>query len=721
MSGRATISYQPALDGVRALAVLAVLVFHADVALGDRQVFSGGYLGVSVFFTLSGYLITSLLIAEHGRTGRVALGEFYARRARRLLPASVFVVVAVSVAAALTDWFDGVTELRRHAIGSLLQVANWVFLAGEGSYQELFDRAGGAISPFEHYWSLAIEEQFYWLWPIAFLGIGALARRSRRSREDLDAARVRILGIITVLAALAAPVIAAVWGADAAYWATPARIAEILLGALLAAVLAGRTRDDRPLDRRWGVLAPLALAALTVASLTFPAAGGPAYAGALPLVAVGSTALLLGLQVDGPVRAALSWSPFVWLGRVSYGVYLYHWPLFVVLDAERTGLDGPALFAVRIGATLVLAQLSSVLLERPVRDGVRLTPRVTGAFAAGTTALAVVAAVVLVPAADSSYWRVDGDVVEAAAIRPVDEPLTPLLPEAAPTTGPSAPPTTAPPATDDTDATASTTATTTAATTTEPTASVPTSAAPTTTVPLVPSRPVRIVVAGDSTAEATGLGLVQWAAANPALAQVGMAAEPGCGFVRGGEQLVLDWIPVPARCDDWLDEELLATVTAAQPDLVMLMTTSWDVLDRRWPETGDAVLGPLDEPFATRLTVDFDTVAERLLAAGAAGVVWVRQPVPDVFWSPETQVQEDPARHAALYAAMDASAERPGVQVVDLPTWLAGTGLDLDQQARPDGVHWSPEASARIATEFLGAELIRLALTPAASTEAEDP
>jgi peptidoglycan/LPS O-acetylase OafA/YrhL len=712
MSGRATISYQPALDGVRALAVLAVLVFHADVALGDRQLFSGGYLGVSVFFTLSGYLITSLLIAEHGRTGRVALGAFYARRARRLLPASVFVVVAVSVAAALTDWFDGVTELRRHAIGALLQVANWVFLAGEGSYQELFDRAGGAISPFEHYWSLAIEEQFYWLWPLAFVGIGLLARRSS---SDLDAGRLRILAGITVLFALAAPLIAAVWGADAAYWATPARIAEILLGAVLAAVLAGRTRDNRPIDRRWGILAPVALAALTVASLTFPAAGGPAYAGALPLVAVGSAALLLGLQVDGPVRSALSWAPFVWLGRVSYGVYLYHWPLFVVLDADRTGLDGPALFAVRIVATLVIAQLSSVLLERPVRDGVRLSPRITGLLAAGSTALAVGVAVLLVPAADSSYWRVDGDVVEAAAIQPTDEPLAPLVTEPPQ----DAPVTTDPPVTDpgetgstvtDPSATGSTDAATDTDTDGTPSTSEP---APSTTepAPLVPSRPVRIVVAGDSTAEATGIGLVQWAAANPALAQVGMAAEPGCGFVRGGEQLVLDWIPVPERCDDWLDEELLATVTATQPDVVMLMTTSWDVLDRRWTETGSTALGPLDAPFADRLTADFDSISERLLDAGAAGVVWVRQPVPDVYWSPETQVQEDPARHAALYAAMDAAAGRPGVHVVDLPTWLASTGLDLDQEARPDGVHWSPEASARIATDFLGDELVRLALT----------
>ena len=121
MGSRPTIKYQPALDGVRALAVLAVLAFHAEV-----PGFSGGYLGVSVFFTLSGFLITSLLVNEAETTGRVSAGAFYARRARRLLPASVLCIGLIVVLAAVTDLFDGVADLRAHVVGSLLQVVNWV-------------------------------------------------------------------------------------------------------------------------------------------------------------------------------------------------------------------------------------------------------------------------------------------------------------------------------------------------------------------------------------------------------------------------------------------------------------------------------------------------------------------------------------------------------------------------------------------------------------------
>ena len=125
---RPTIAYQPALDGVRALAVIAVLLFHAGVGG-----FSGGYLGVSVFFTLSGYLITSLLLNEHATTGRIDLAAFYSRRLRRLLPASALCLAVIVVVARVTDLFERVEGLRGQVLGAILQVANWVFLAGDGS------------------------------------------------------------------------------------------------------------------------------------------------------------------------------------------------------------------------------------------------------------------------------------------------------------------------------------------------------------------------------------------------------------------------------------------------------------------------------------------------------------------------------------------------------------------------------------------------------------
>ena len=688
MGSRPTISYQPALDGVRAVAVLAVLGFHAEV-----PGFSGGYLGVSVFFTLSGFLITSLLVNEAETTGRVSAGAFYARRARRLLPASVLCIALIVVLAAVTDLFDGVADLRAHVVGSLLQVANWVFLFGDGSYQQLFQQAAGTASPLEHYWSLAIEEQFYWLWPISFLALTRVAK-TRRSQTAA-------LGALTVGFAISSPVIAAVWGGDAAYWATPARAAEILIGGVLALAVYGRS-----LPPRWSLAAPAALVALAVAVATFPSSGGPAYSGALPLVAVGSAALLLGLQVDGPVRTALSTGPLVWLGRISYGVYLYHWPVYVIVDERRTDLDGAPLVILRLAITLAIAQASYMLVELPIRRGRSVRLPITFAAAAGVTAALAIVGFAVVPASAADYWSASDADAKAASIQPSGEPLAPVVARPTSTTTTTTTPTTT--GGPDTTAAAPAVATTVVA---APNATDP---APT-TVPPIPelTRPVRIIVAGDSTAVATGGGLVAWAAANPQLAQVEIVAELGCGFVRGGEVMVLEWTPVGDRCDEWLDETLPARVEALAPDVVMLMTTSWDVLDRRWPDTGELV--PTDPAYRERIVGDVADVSDRLGAAGSGKVVWVREPIPNVYWWGSGQAQEDPTRHAEIYDAMDAAAGSSGgrVVVVDLPGWLHEQGLDVDQAARPDGVHWSPEASLRIADEYLGEQLIRAALAPA--------
>jgi len=162
-----SLEYQPALDGVRSVAVLAVVVFH-----GGAGWLTGGYLGVSVFFTLSGFLITRLLLDEHARDGRIDLGRFYSRRIRRLIPASCL-CLALGTA---VGWFESTQATRREVAGAALQVSNWVQLTSERSYGDLF-QAG--VSPVTHFWSLAIEEQFYLVWPIVFIGAIALARRRR--------------------------------------------------------------------------------------------------------------------------------------------------------------------------------------------------------------------------------------------------------------------------------------------------------------------------------------------------------------------------------------------------------------------------------------------------------------------------------------------------------------------------------------------------------------
>ena len=690
---RPGIAHQPALDGLRALAVAVVLLFHADV-----PGFGGGYLGVSVFFTLSGFLITSLLIAEQRSTGTVGVGAFYVRRAKRLLPASLACIGLIALAALATDWFDAVTTLRRDLLGATLQVANWVSLAGGGSYQELLARSAGQASPVEHYWSLAIEEQFYWLWPLMFV---ALCRVARKARGQLVT-----VSVVTACFAAAAPLIAWVWGADAAYWATPARAAEILVGALcafLCAFLRPSPVAASPLPDwvRW--LAPVGLAALTAAVVMFPAAGGPAFSGGLPLVGVASAAVVVGLQVPGAAAVALSHPVLVWLGRISYGVYLFHWPIFLILDEPRVHLAAAPLLALRIAATVALAQVSFMLVERPIRTGLSWRPAMVGTTALAGSAAVALGVAVAIPGPTSEYWRVVGDAAAAAAIQPTGvgtlapliaadpESTTPATPAAAVPTA-ATPVDTSPPGTADTDHTV---------------------APPSTETPLPTlERPVRVLVAGDSTAEATGYGLAVWAIEQPQLAQVSIDTEKGCGFVRDGERLVQAWEPVPVRCNEWLDQRLLATVRSLQPDVVMLLTTSWDVLDRRW--SADGALTPLDREFTDRIDTDFASITTALLDAGAGHVVWVREPVPNVFWWDSGQTQEDPRRHAVLYDSMDRLASKSDgrVSVVNLPRWLSDSGFDIDHEARPDGVHWSPDASAAIAREFLGERLVRAALTP---------
>src|SRR4051794_15555586 len=197
---------------------------------------SGGYLGVSVFFTLSGFLITSLLVRELQRSSTIRLGRFYGRRARRLLPASLVCLVGaiIFIKAGLVPDRSG---LRWYIFGALFQFANWVPLALRNSYAELFN----ALSPTDHFWSLAIEEQFYWLWPLSMLGLHRAV--GGRSRDEGDWLRrlVVTLGALYVVFAISAPLTARVWNHDAAYFATWARIPEILAGAVLAVVLVGRT------------------------------------------------------------------------------------------------------------------------------------------------------------------------------------------------------------------------------------------------------------------------------------------------------------------------------------------------------------------------------------------------------------------------------------------------------------------------------------------------
>jgi peptidoglycan/LPS O-acetylase OafA/YrhL len=662
---RQSIAYQPALDGVRALAVTAVLLFHARFSW-----MSGGYLGVSVFFTLSGFLITSLLLHEHEATGSVNATAFYTRRARRLLPASLVCLAAVCILAT-AGAFEGISKLRRDVLGALFQVFNWVKLASGESYADLTAAQAGLRRPLDHYWSLAIEEQFYWMWPLTFLGILWWCRRRGWSPTQ-------VLVALVVTFTLAAPLIAQVWGPDAAYWATPARVAEILFGALLACIVSAR-----PVAPRAAVLAPIALVTLTAACVLFPDGHGPAYRGALPLVGAVSALLILGLQVPGPVRTALSARPLVALGRVSYGVYLFHWPIYVLIDRQAWDIPMAADLGLKWGITGVVATMSYVLIERPVRRSEWLLPG--RALAVGLAGTAVVVGMVFFIPAVTKFYGVDAGQAEAAAIDTgAVAPLVPVSVPSVPTTTPA----TAPIAT-------------------------PTTSTPTTTTTVLPPRPVRIVVVGDSTAEATGAGVVAWAAANPQFAQVELVTGNGCGLMLGGYQdLAFGPRDVSATCGPYVNDIVPTKVAALHPDVVMVITTVWDVLDRKLTPDGP-LLSPTDPALESAMSTSLGEFTDGLLALGVPRVVWIDEPVPLPTATAADDQQADPARHEVLHRVIAgiAAARPTQVRVVDLAGWLAATPLATDPAARPDQVHWTTDASTRIATEFLGPALVQAALS----------
>jgi peptidoglycan/LPS O-acetylase OafA/YrhL len=377
--------YMPGLDGLRALAVIAVLLYHAGISW-----LPGGFLGVEVFFVLSGYLITALLLAEWRTKGSVDVKAFWMRRARRLLPALYLLIVA-TLAYAVVFLPGEVAGLRNDALAAFGYVTNWYLVLGHESYFE----AVGRPSLLKHLWSLAVEEQFYLVWPLVFwLGVSFGATRWRTRRVLMVALGGAAISV-ALMAALFVP------GADPSrlYYGTDTRAAGLLIGAALAIVwtpelLQTRSRGrscptvrgfkrDRAqgrFQRRWRWTVPTLLDALGLAALgtliflclRLGEFDAPLYRGGLAAVSLATAALIMAISYPQTRlgSALLGHRPLRWIGERSYGIYLWHWPVYMVTRPQLdVPFDGIPLLALRLVATVLLADLSYRYVEMPIRRG----------------------------------------------------------------------------------------------------------------------------------------------------------------------------------------------------------------------------------------------------------------------------------------------------------------------------------------------------------------
>ncbi len=410
--------FRPDIQGLRAIAVTLVVVTH----LWGWP--TGGFVGVDVFFVISGYLITGLLLRELERTGRISMRGFYARRMRRIFPMAVVVLVCTVVAAYALFAASRAHSTFVDAIWAFLFVENWQLVFNGTDYFH----AGAAISPVRQYWSLSVEEQFYLVWPLFMLALGALAMRHRRRRgshaeSPMSGRLPTVLGTVIAVVVLASFGWAVVRSGEyhaEAYFSTFTRIWELGVGALLAIVVGlGGAAAGSPRVRGWLVALGLALIAGSALLLTEDSR----FPGPWAAVPVLGAALMLafGARAAGPASGLLRTRVFQYTGQVSYSWYLWHFPVFIFLFAvvQRTALTTLAAFAL----SFALAAFSNYFIEEPVRhsrwlSGGAATRKESSGGAPRWLRVAVLsgsAAAVLVVGVTSIYPRIAAPSQQAAA------------------------------------------------------------------------------------------------------------------------------------------------------------------------------------------------------------------------------------------------------------------------------------------------------------------
>lgn len=627
----------PALDGIRAIAVALVLAGHGGVpGVG------GGFIGVDVFFVLSGFLITSLLLDEYRRTERVDLKAFWIRRAKRLLPAMVLMTLAVVIARPLFS-SDAVTTLREDAVAAFFWMANWMFVATDTDY---FSQ-GSAPSPLQHTWSLAVEEQYYVIWPLLVLAAALLVRR-----RSTGAVRAVVFGLAVL--GLVGSAVASIWlSGDAAdlnrvYFGTDTRAQALLVGAAAAALLvrdwSSLTMSGTLIRARWRrwiawILPVIGVAVLAAAAHLATGSADEFHHGLLIVVALGAILVVapVALDQDGYVARMLAWYPLVTLGVISYGVYLWHWPIFQILNGERTGLQGWSLLALRCAVTVAVSWVSWWAIEQPVRNWrPQHVPMLR--LSAATVATAAVLTMAVVPVGVPT--RPAGPDVMAAAASEQD-----VGAERAVAVGPP---------------------------------------------PALPPGTHTVAVFGDSVAWT----LMRYLPPTPGF-HFSDYTTIGCGVARGGPyRSAGETLNQKPECDSW-PERWAQRIAHDRPDTVLLMIGRWEVVDRtwqgRWTHIGN-------DAYDTYLKSELQRALDILSSTGAHVVVTTapynrRGERSDGTLYPEDQPGRVQAWNTMLRTV---TGQRPNVSVLDFNAKLNPDGKYTAKingvKMRSDGVHPTSEA-----------------------------
>ena len=638
---QSSFGYKPALDGLRTVAVGSVIAYHFGAEWAP-----GGFLGVDTFFVLSGYLITSLLLSEWGRHGTVRFGAFWARRARRLFPALLIALIAVFMWAWLAVAPDRLEAIRTDGLWTLFYGANWHFISSGQSYFALFSEA----SPLRHAWSLAIEEQFYLFWPLITFGCLRVAR-----------GHPRVLASVCVVGIAGSAFLLSQYDAtdpSRAYYGTDSRASQLLIGALLAIALlhwAPRTRSTRIAVQVAGYVG----AAFSV--WAFASANDHdswLYNGGFLGFAVATAAIIAAIiqPVRSPLTGLLSLRPIRWIGQVSYGLYLWHWPVVIALSEGRTRISGIELALLRLAATFFFTTLSYYLVEQPIRRGALRgwTARLAAPVGAAFVALTIILTTSGARPPKEDFFRADpGEVLR-----------------------------------------------------TEPPSTLPSA----TTTPADPSNPLptRMLLLGDSVANSLAEAL-SVEAASRGISLFG-AARPGCGMTTAVPLLpaATEATQGTIECARKTAEYQSSNVALYQPQVVLWLS-SWEPsnhlydgvkLDFNTPE-GDAAL-----------LADFEQSRQRLTAGGAT-LVMLTMPEPAEF---SDNGPADPEL-VRLYALLNTlfrtfAADNPDtVKVVHLARIVCPTGPPCPEfidgvRLRPrDGGHFLDGGPAWVAPRLLDAIL----------------